>query len=124
MFRSLARSWKLVQQSWSVLMKDKALLLFPLLSGVVVLLVLASIAIPSLLLGVFTSMKFGFPVFVPIFGFYFLSTMVVIFFNSAMTCSTVFIFVLRCKGVEFVANTTSVPSRFCLLKPNVRKKRP
>ncbi len=41
-----ARSWRLTKQSYSVLMKDKELLLLPLLSGLCILVVILSFALP------------------------------------------------------------------------------
>ena len=84
MFSSIERSWKLAQQSWALLMKDKELLLFPVLSGVTVLLVMASLILPTAALGLWTQARIGFPLFIPAFFFYFVSSTIVIFFNAAM----------------------------------------
>ena len=46
MFRKLSYTWELMGASWGVLKQDKELLLFPLLSGVCCLLVMASFAFP------------------------------------------------------------------------------
>lgn len=46
MFTKIAYTWSLMRASWDVLKKDKTLLLFPLLSGLCCLAVLASFAIP------------------------------------------------------------------------------
>lgn len=84
MFKSIERSWKLAQQSWALLMKDRELLLFPILSGVTVLLVLGSLLVPTAALGLWSQARIGFPLFVPAFFFYFVSSTIVIFFNAAM----------------------------------------
>ena len=46
MFQRMSNGWQLVTQSWEVLKLDKELLLFPLLSGIACVLVMASFAIP------------------------------------------------------------------------------
>ena len=46
MFERFARSWTLVKTSWSVLMADKELLVFPAISAVALVLVTASFALP------------------------------------------------------------------------------
>ena len=42
MFERIARSFALVRASWGILMQDKKLLVFPVLSGIVTLLVIIS----------------------------------------------------------------------------------
>lgn len=46
MFRKLSYTWELMRASWDVLKQDKELLVFPLVSGICCLLVLASFAVP------------------------------------------------------------------------------
>ena len=46
MFDRMARGWELAKGSWTVLKLDKELLVFPLISGIACLLVLASFALP------------------------------------------------------------------------------
>ena len=46
MFERTARGWALMKQSWRVLQLDKELLLFPILSTIACLLVMASFAAP------------------------------------------------------------------------------
>lgn len=46
MFERISNGWELAKESWNVLKLDKELLLFPLLSGIACLLVLASFAVP------------------------------------------------------------------------------
>lgn len=48
MFDRIANGWAVAQQSWSVLRKDKELLLFPVLSGIASLFVLAGFVLPVL----------------------------------------------------------------------------
>jgi len=49
----LARSWELVKASWAVLQADKELLIFPILSTIAVITVMATFAVPMFLAGVF-----------------------------------------------------------------------
>src|SRR5205823_14960502 len=46
----IRNSWSLVKEAWAVLRQDRELALFPVLSGIVSALVLASFALPALLL--------------------------------------------------------------------------
>ena len=46
MFDRISRSWQLVKSSWTVLKQDQHLLVFPLISAIAVLLVIASFALP------------------------------------------------------------------------------
>jgi hypothetical protein len=46
MFERMARGWALMKQSWHVLRLDKELMLFPILSSIACLLVMASFALP------------------------------------------------------------------------------
>src|SRR5260370_2751033 len=49
MFGRASYTWDLMRASWNVLKRDKGLLVFPLLSGICCLLVLASFAVPIFL---------------------------------------------------------------------------
>ena len=101
MFERIATGWELVQQSYRVLKLDKELLLFPVLSGIACLLVLASFAVPLWMTGAleeatrdrdnaFQSVL----TYVVLFAFYFVNYFVIIFFNSALVgCA-----VIRLKG--------------------------
>src|SRR5438552_7090083 len=46
MFARMSYTWQLMGASWSVLKRDKALVLFPLFSGIACLLVIASFILP------------------------------------------------------------------------------
>jgi hypothetical protein len=46
MFQRAATGWQLVKQSWQVLRLDKELLLFPVMSGIACLFVMATFAVP------------------------------------------------------------------------------
>jgi hypothetical protein len=83
MFEKVSRSWELVKASASVLRADKELLLFPVLSSLATLLVLATFALPVFTLKLFDH---GFNVVGALVGFlfYFCQYAVIVFFNSAL----------------------------------------
>jgi hypothetical protein len=80
MFESIGRSIELFRTSWGILMQDKKLLVFPLLSGIISLIVLASFILP-LFIGKFFGNHFFYGA---LFAFYLVSYFVVIFFNTAL----------------------------------------
>ena len=86
MFESIGRSFALVKTSWNILMQDKKLLAFPLLSGIISLIVFATFLIPLFFAGSLdTEAPSGSLVFyVGLFLFYLVSYFVVIFFNTAL----------------------------------------
>lgn len=86
----LSHTWALMGASWRVLKEDKEILIFPLLSGICCLLVLASFAIPIISSGSWELpeenatteqqvMYYG-----TLFLFYFCNYFVIVFFNSAV----------------------------------------
>jgi hypothetical protein len=83
MFEKVSRSWDLVKASASVLRADKELMLFPVLSSLATLLVLATFALPVFALKLFDH---GFNVIGALvgFAFYFCQYAVIVFFNSAL----------------------------------------
>src|SRR5690606_20285828 len=54
MFDRVSRSWDMVKASAAVLRSDRELMLFPVLSGLATLLVLATFALPTLALRLFS----------------------------------------------------------------------
>ena len=86
MFESIGRSFELVQTSWNILMDDKKLLVFPVLSGIVTLIVILSFFLPLLVSGALLGMTQAGPVayYGLLFLFYVASYFVVIFFNTAL----------------------------------------
>lgn len=100
MFSRISNGWALAKQSFRVLMLDKELLLFPIMSGISCLLVLASFALP-LWNSKYASVVMNdqeFPqdpvAYIILFAFYFVNYFVIIFFNSAlMACA-----IIRLKG--------------------------
>ncbi len=85
MFERISRSIELVKTSWRILMEDKKLLAFPVLSGIVMLIVIATFLLPLIfsqaLLESATGSVIG---IVLLFLFYLVSYFVVIFFNVAL----------------------------------------
>ncbi|USN43928.1 MAG: hypothetical protein H6500_06080 [Candidatus Woesearchaeota archaeon] len=88
---TFSRSWKLTKLSFSVIGKDKELLLFPLLSGVFSLLFLLALIVPGIFFGGYFSLdndQVGalslLIVFLLYFGLAFIST----FFNTAVVYTT------------------------------------
>lgn len=83
MFDKLSRSWELAKASASVLNSDRELLVFPVVSAVCVLIVLATFLIPAAALEIFSdgygpgTVLFG-------FAFYFCQYFVIIFCNCAL----------------------------------------
>lgn len=89
MFERIGRSIELVKMSWNILMDDKKLLVFPVLSGIVTLIVILTFVLPLLLAGQFLNVTSMGPVlyYGLLFVFYLVSYFVVIFFNTALiTC--------------------------------------
>jgi hypothetical protein len=85
MYTKLSNSWELVKASWNVLLADKELLLFPIVSFIASLVVIATFAVPTILAGVFDEFT-GVPVVGYVIGFLFYVVMyfVTIFSNSAL----------------------------------------
>lgn len=91
MIEKFQRSWALMGESFRVLAADKRLLLFPVLSGIAVVVVSVSFAIPVFASGTFgsgeaiTGGQYGI-----MFLFYLANYFVIVFFNSALVyCASV-----------------------------------
>ena len=82
MFERIMRSLELVKASWRILMEDKKLLVFPILSGFFTLLVIATFILPLKGLDLFTTNSIT--GIVLLFLFYLVSYFVVIFFNVGL----------------------------------------
>ncbi|MFW5714156.1 MAG: DUF6159 family protein [Brevefilum sp.] len=83
----IKRSWKLAQASLDVLKQDKELLVFPLISGIVMIFVTLTFLIPTLMGNIFDRIiNTGFPVFgyVVLFLFYLVQYFVVYFNSTAL----------------------------------------
>lgn len=94
MFQRFANSYALVKQSWSILKKDKEILVFPVLSGITSMVVAASFIVPFFFLGLHggTGSHSARDVqpfwYVLTFAFYLVTYFVTIFFNvGVMHCA-------------------------------------
>ncbi len=96
MFSKISTTWSLMGDSWQLLKKDKELLLFPLVSGICCLLVLASFAIPIVSAQAYhppgqdatTAQQVTY--YLTLFLFYFCNYYVISFFNVAIiACATI-----------------------------------
>jgi hypothetical protein len=100
MFERMSRGWELMRESWGVLKMDKEMLVFPAVSGIACLLVLASFAAPlwnSEYLQVVMEEE-QLPqdpiAYAILFLFYLANYFVIIYFNSALVACAV----IRFKG--------------------------
>lgn len=93
MFDKISRSWALAGACWGVLLEDPALLVFPLLSSLAIVLLLASFLLPvwsvhhslqSALADGATSHTLRLLSYVALYAFYVIAYSVVMFFNSAL----------------------------------------
>lgn len=86
MFESFSRSLALIKASWVVIKKDREILLFPLLSGIICIIITASFLIPAVLMGVGLNVNHETSplVYLGIFLFYLVTYFVVIFFNAGI----------------------------------------
>lgn len=99
MFARLGNGFELAKQSWQVLRQDKHLIVFPLLSGICCLMVMATFAIPLVMSGAVENAmardgEAGDPMQNPVylavlFAFYFVNYFVIVFFNSALIACAV-----------------------------------
>ena len=93
MFERLRRSWDLTKQSAALLAKDKVLILFPLLSGIASIVVVASFIVPVFATGAWKSLQHQHQhqatpaTYAFLFAFYFCNYFVTIFFNCALMAS-------------------------------------
>ncbi len=98
MFGSISNGWAIAKESYKVLMLDKELLVFPLLSGLACLLVLASFAVPlvtSDFVQTIMEDESGAEnplLYVILFAFYFVNYLVITFFNTALVACAIFRF--------------------------------
>jgi hypothetical protein len=92
----IARTWSLMSACWQVLKRDKGLLVFPLLSGICCLALLASFAVPLYATGAWQSAKSGdagghrLAYYALLFLFYLASYFIIVFFNAGVVaCATI-----------------------------------
>ncbi|MGA7628820.1 DUF6159 family protein [Methanoregula sp.] len=84
MIDRIIRSFELVKASWKILMEDKRLLAFPIISGIVTLLVIASFFAVFLSTSIFSFNTSTLGGIIFVFLFYLVSYFVVIFFNVGL----------------------------------------
>ncbi len=95
MFAALSNGWELAKESYRVLMLDKELLVFPLLSGIACLLVLGSFGLPLVSSGYIQTLMedetaYENPlVYIIVFAFYFVNYFVITFFNAALVACAI-----------------------------------
>lgn len=92
----LSHTWSLMSASWQVLKKDKEILVFPLISGVCCLIVIASFAFPLFATDTWQPPRENATVqqqvvyYAIMFAFYFCNYFVIVFFNAAIVaCATI-----------------------------------
>ena len=83
MFDRFSRSWELVKASASVLRSDKELLVFPVLSGIAAMVVVATFLVPAFAMRLFDG-EAGIGTAVIGFLFYLCQYFVIFFFNTAL----------------------------------------
>lgn len=84
MFTRISRSWSLIQASASVLRQDKELLLFPVLSTITTIFVIASLLIPAIATGYFDRAETERIQWLPVFLVYLVQYFIIFFFNTAL----------------------------------------
>ncbi len=87
MFQRILKSWELVKASWQVLLADKELLIFPVISAVASIIVMATFAVPAFLAGMFDTAVAGEASvlsFLVALLFYIVLYFVTFYFNSAL----------------------------------------
>jgi len=88
MFERFERSWDLAAECWRLLMEDKSLLVFPLLSSIAMVLIIGSFAVPLLPALGFAGGKASHAIastgYLWLFVFYWIQYSIVIFFNTAL----------------------------------------
>lgn len=84
MFESVGRGWKVTKVSFSILMEDRKLLLFPLLSAVFAILLLIGFIAPFFVLGIAEIFDEGWKFFALLFVYYAVTSFFAILFNVAM----------------------------------------
>lgn len=99
MFDAIKRSWNLTQESFKVLMQDKELMIFPVISAILTILVVASFLVPAALFWGAMDAALGLDDtahnligMLVLFCVYFLSYLIILFFNVA---------ILECARIRF-----------------------
>ena len=118
MFKRIARGWRMVGASWSVLKQHPKLLIFPVLSGIAFFAIMAAIGYSVFTVSdgfqneFFDSLKPNDPiVYAAVFAFYAVCSFVVIFFNAALVYCAIEAFTGRTPslGTGLTAATARLP---------------
>lgn len=81
----IKRSWNLMKQSWAILMKDKELMVLPILSGLCILVIMASFAAPVFIKGeAWAEGQPDWVWYVAVFAFYVIAYTITFFFQAAV----------------------------------------
>jgi hypothetical protein len=97
MMQRFSNTWSLMKSSFAVLQAEKKLLIFPVISALVTLLILASFIFPMLVLdkgwiedGIISESTQWYH-YVQLFGLYYVCYFIMLFFNSATVASAVYV---------------------------------
>lgn len=117
MFKKISRSWDLTKESFNVLMLDKELMIFPVVSTVATILLLVSFFVPAAYLVPWDSLEqdgAGIKLvgFAGLFAFYFIGTFVMMFCNTAL---------LHCAKMRFEGGDPTVKDGFAAGWKNITK---
>ncbi len=82
MFESIGRSFDIVKRSFGLLMEEKKLIIFPLISAIVLIAVLISFILPKVLVS--NSNNSDALNYLLVITFYFIAYFIIIFFNTAL----------------------------------------
>ncbi|MBI5332194.1 MAG: hypothetical protein HZB65_01335 [Candidatus Aenigmarchaeota archaeon] len=80
-FSRLTASIQLIKESWDILKKDKELLLYPLVSGIIIIMLFFAMIVPVIL----TAGASG--IFWAFIGFYFIASIIGVFFTASLMAS-------------------------------------
>src|SRR3989344_4382220 len=89
MFKHFSHSWQLVKESFAVLKKDKEIMLFPIVSGILVVIAFISLFVPIAAFSFLSGSDLSSPLFYGLlFVYYVITSFIVIFFNTGLiTCA-------------------------------------
>ncbi len=83
MFKHFSHSFRLVKESFAVLKKDKEIMLFPVISGVLTVMAFISLFTPFALASIGREISTSF-FYLLLFSYYLITSFIVIFFNSGL----------------------------------------
>ena len=89
MLKHFSHSWQLVKESFAVLKKDKEIMLFPIVSGILAVLAFLSLIVPFAVLSFLSGDNAPSPIFyLLLFVYYVITSFIIIFFNTGLiTCA-------------------------------------